>query len=74
MLHFPPFPPSHSSDPARISNKSDTLVATPGDSAELWCQLDGQPLLPEHVTWRRPHANSLDGTVMKKKKNLYLTN
>ncbi|KAI5705413.1 hypothetical protein M8J75_014719 [Diaphorina citri] len=73
--------------PARISNKSDAIVVAPGDTAELWCQLDGSPLLPEHVTWRRPrgqdpsglgaglgaHGN-LDGAVLSFKNNIaYLT-
>uniref|UniRef100_A0A8D9ETC5 Nephrin n=1 Tax=Cacopsylla melanoneura TaxID=428564 RepID=A0A8D9ETC5_9HEMI len=61
--------------PARISNKSDTIVVSQGDTAELWCQLDGSPLLPEHVTWRRPHSGSnLEGAVLSFKNNIaYLT-
>lgn len=42
------------SDKATITNTSIDVVATEGNDAQLWCQIDGYPLGPEHVSWTRP--------------------
>ncbi|KAK9509902.1 hypothetical protein O3M35_004793 [Rhynocoris fuscipes] len=40
--------------PASIVDVSEGVTVAPEKDAELWCRLDGSPLSPEHVTWRRP--------------------
>ncbi|XP_073986963.1 nephrin-like isoform X2 [Rhodnius prolixus] len=39
--------------PASIVEISEGVSVAPEKDAELWCRLDGSPLSPEHVTWRR---------------------
>lgn len=43
-----------SADRATVANTSTGVVATVGDIARLWCQVDGFPLDPEHMSWTRP--------------------
>lgn len=32
-------------------------MVSPGDEAELWCKVDGNPLNPENIVWRRDGFN-----------------
>lgn len=41
-------------DKAAITNTSVGVVVTEGENAQLWCQIDGFPLGPEHMSWTRP--------------------
>lgn len=41
-------------DKATITNTSIDVIVTEGNDAQLWCQIDGYPLGPEHISWTRP--------------------
>ncbi|VVC38576.1 Fibronectin type III,Immunoglobulin-like domain,Immunoglobulin C1-set,Immunoglobulin/major [Cinara cedri] len=38
---------------AVITNASAGITVREGDAVELWCQIDGYPVHPDYVSWRR---------------------
>lgn len=55
-------------DKATITNTSMGVVVTEGNNAQLWCNIDGFPLGPEHISWTRP------GFIFDKRTSIILKN
>lgn len=50
------------------------MLVGENEEAELWCMVDGLPLISEHITWRRPGFPFKDRTTIVYKNNTsYLT-
>lgn len=61
-------------DRATITNTSSGVIVSQGDNAQLWCQIDGHPLGPDHISWTRPNFFFDERTsILLKNTTSYLT-
>ncbi|XP_050061787.1 nephrin-like isoform X2 [Aphis gossypii] len=59
---------------ATITNTSSGVIVSQGDDALLWCQIDGYPLGPDHISWTRPNFFFDERTsILLKNTTSYLT-
>ncbi|XP_072155743.1 nephrin [Bemisia tabaci] len=43
--------------PANITAVSENIMVSPGEEAELWCKVDGNPLSMDNIVWRKSGFN-----------------
>lgn len=61
-------------DRATITNTSSGVIVSQGGDAQLWCQIDGYPLGPDHISWTRPNFFFDERTsILLKNTTSYLT-